>query len=163
MSKPTTMKKLCFTGIILILCMSITKAQVPQYISDSLQHIIDLYQGGNSIPGISAAVNIYDVGTWTGTSGESFENTPLSTEMLMGIGSNTKTYTAAMILKLTESGLLSVDDPLYQWLPDFNNVDSTITIKQLLRHNTGVADFWTPSWVNVVFVNKGCVDSVCSV
>ncbi|MCD4736284.1 MAG: T9SS type A sorting domain-containing protein [Bacteroidales bacterium] len=55
------MKKLTTLGIILVFGLSFTKAQVPQYVADSLNHILELYQGGNSIPDISAAVNIYDV------------------------------------------------------------------------------------------------------
>lgn len=151
-----------FTTFVIVLLFNIFSlvhliAQVPQHISDSLQHILDIYQGSNSIPGISAAVNIYDIGIWTGTSGESFENTPLEPDMLMGIASNTKTFTAAMMLKLSEQGLVSLDDSLYHWLPNFNNIDSNITIKQLLRHNTGIADFWTPSWVSIVFANPDSV------
>ena len=151
------MKKLILIGLLLANGFINIKAQVPQNISDSLQHILEIYQGGNPIPGISAAVNIYDVGTWTGTSGGSFENNPLTPDMLLGIASNTKTFTATMIIKLAESGLLTLNDPLYQWLPSFENIDSTITIKQLLRHNSGVAEYWTPSWVNIVFANPDSV------
>ncbi len=70
------MKKLYLIGILLSFYFQTTKAQVPQYISDSLQHILELYQGGNQIPGISAAININEVGVWSGISGESFEKTP---------------------------------------------------------------------------------------
>ena len=75
----------------------------------------------------------------------------------MGIGSNTKTFTATMMLKLSEQGIVSLDDSLHHWLPGFNNIDSNITIKQLLRHNTGIADFWTPSWVNIIFANPDSI------
>ena len=147
-------------SISVILCTLLSgglRSQVPQHISDSLQNVLELYQGSNSIPGISAAVNIYDVGIWTGTTGESFENTPLLPDMLMGIGSNTKTFTATLMLKLSENGIVSLDDSLYQWLPNFNNIDSTVTIKQLLRHNSGIANFWTTAWVNAIFANPDSV------
>lgn len=151
-----------FHMIIIGLCLDIfiatnIAAQVPQYISDSLQHILDIYQGGNPIPGISASVNIHDIGVWPGTSGESFENMPIDPDMLMGIGSNTKLFTATMMMKLYEQGMVSLDDSLHHWLPNFANIDSNITIKQLLRHNTGIADFWTPSWVSIVFANPDSV------
>lgn len=151
------MKRLYLSGMILIIGLFSTTAQVPQYISDSLQQILDIYQGGSTIPGISAAVNIYDVGIWTGTSGESFENELLSPDMLLGIGSNTKLFTATMMMKLAELEIVSLDDSLHHWLPSFDNIDSNVTIKQLLRHNTGIADFWTPTWVSIVFANPDSV------
>ncbi len=77
--------------------------------------------------------------------------------MLMGIGSNTKLFTATMMIKLYELGMISLDDSLHNWLPNFDNIDSNITIKQLLRHNTGIADFWTPAWVSIVFADPDSV------
>jgi D-alanyl-D-alanine carboxypeptidase len=150
------MKKVCLIIQICVCCVGL-KAQVPQNISDSLQSVLELYQGSNLIPGISAAVNVNEVGIWTGTTGESFANTPLSPDMLMGIGSNTKTFTAALMMKLTEQGIVSLDDSLYHWLPNFTNIDSTVTIKQLLRHNSGIADFWTTAYVNEIFANPDSV------
>ncbi|MCK9292126.1 MAG: serine hydrolase [Bacteroidales bacterium] len=35
-----------------------------------------------------------------------------------------------------------MDDPLYQWIPPTRYVDSTITIRQLLNHQSGIFDFW---------------------
>jgi D-alanyl-D-alanine carboxypeptidase len=151
------MKRVCLIIVQICVCYVGLKAQVPQNISDSLQSVLELYQGSNFIPGISAAVNVNEVGIWTGTTGESFANTPLSPDMLMGIGSNTKTFTAALMMKLTEQGIVSLDDSLYQWLPNFTNIDSTVTIKQLLRHNSGIADFWTTAYVNEIFANPDSV------
>jgi D-alanyl-D-alanine carboxypeptidase len=151
------MKKRYLTIALILVCIAGLRAQIPQNISDSLQNVLELYQGSNPIPGISAAVNIYEVGVWTGTTGESFENTPLTPDMLMGIASNTKTFTAALMMKLTEQGIVSLDDSLYKWLPNFNNIDSTVTIKQLLRHNSGIDDFWTTAYVNAIFNNPDSV------
>ena len=56
----------------------------------------------------------------------------------MAAGSITKTFTAAMILQQSEAGLLNLDDPLHRWLENFDHVDSTITIRQLLNHTSGL-------------------------
>lgn len=151
------MKKKLLLPTLLCAFFYTSQAQVPQYIDDSLQNVLEIYQGSNSVPGISAAVNIYDVGTWTGTSGESFENNPLTPDMLLGIGSNTKLFTAVLMIKLSEKNLLSLDDHLYDWLPAYPNIDTNTTIKQLLRHNSGIADYWTAGFVNVVFANPDSV------
>lgn len=49
-------------------------------------------------------------------------------------------YTAVTILQLAEEGMLSLDDPISEWLPEYPQVDSTITIRQLLNHTGGIFD-----------------------
>lgn len=97
----------------------------------------------------------------TAVTGISSAGEPITPDMRFGIGSNTKTFVAVLLLKLQELGVLSLDDPLDRWLPAFNNVDSLITIRQLLAHQSGIFDmnrisnywnvffddtsrFWTP-------------------
>ena len=58
--------------------------------------------------------------------------------MYLGIGSNTKTYMSALALKLAEMNVIKLEDSLYKWIPQFAFVDSTITIRQLLNHTSGV-------------------------
>jgi hypothetical protein len=43
---------------------------------------------------------------------------PIQPDDIFGIGSVTKGFTAATVLKTVESGKLSLDDTLGQWLPD---------------------------------------------
>jgi D-alanyl-D-alanine carboxypeptidase len=54
------------------------------------------------------------------------------------IGSITKTFIAALVLLLVEENTLSLSDSLHEWLPVYPNIDSTITIEQLLNHTSGV-------------------------
>jgi len=61
--------------------------------------------------------------------------------MLFDIGSAEKNFQAALVLKLIEEGLLSLNDPLHKWLPDYPNIDKNITIRQLLNHTSGIYDF----------------------
>lgn len=53
------------------------------------------------------------------------------------IGSLTKTFTAAMILKLAENNKLSLQDPLTKYFPEFLP-GKDITIEHLLTHTSGV-------------------------
>ncbi|QKZ15570.1 serine hydrolase [Spirosoma sp. KUDC1026] len=52
----------------------------------------------------------------------------------------TKSFTAALILKLQEQGKLSIDDKLSQYLPGFAKGDS-ITLHQLLTHTSGLFNY----------------------
>lgn len=68
-------------------------------------------------------------------------NTP---ETKFRIGSITKQFTAAAILRLAERGTLNVADRLGQYLPDAPHSWHDITIHQLLTHTSGV-----PSYTNL--------------
>jgi D-alanyl-D-alanine carboxypeptidase len=61
------------------------------------------------------------------------------------IASITKTFTATAVLKLAEEGKLSLEDPIDTWLPsDLAALipgSSNITIRQLLDHTSGIADY----------------------
>jgi D-alanyl-D-alanine carboxypeptidase len=93
--------------------------------------------------GVSAAVRFPDGSVWTGVSGISHETVQIRRDMLFAIGSITKNVVAALALKLAEDGALSLDDPLSKWLPDYPNIDSSITIRQLLNHTSGIHMFWS--------------------
>ncbi len=82
-----------------------------------------------------------DGAKWVGVSGVSHGTTPVTPDMPFAAGSITKTWTAATILQLAEEGVLTLEDPLSEWLPAYPNVDSTITIRQLLNHTGGIYDF----------------------
>jgi CubicO group peptidase (beta-lactamase class C family) len=68
---------------------------------------------------------------------------PLSPENVFRIGSITKIFTAATVLKLAETKRLRVDDPLSLYLPQFPNA-ANIRISQLLEHTAGISDDWDP-------------------
>ncbi len=58
------------------------------------------------------------------------------------IGSVTKQFTAALILKLQENKLLSVTDPLSKFIPDYPKGDSVL-IENLLNHTSGIKSITT--------------------
>ena len=58
---------------------------------------------------------------------------------VMQIASLTKQFTAAAILRLAERGALSIDDRIEKYVPEFDPRGTTITLRQLLSHTSGVA------------------------
>ena len=69
---------------------------------------------------------------------------------VMQIGSVTKQFTAAAILRLAERGALTLDDRIEKFVPEFNTRGATITLRQLLSHTSGVRRDWSatglPFW-----------------
>jgi CubicO group peptidase (beta-lactamase class C family) len=60
----------------------------------------------------------------------------------MQIGSITKQFTAAAILRLAERGALTLDDPIDKFVPEFDSRGKTITLRHLLTHRSGVPRDW---------------------
>lgn len=109
-----------------------------------LQHVLDsLYAKTtlNGKHGVAAAIIVPGQPIWTGAVGESHPGVPLTSQHLFEIASNTKTFTTAFIMQLAEEGKLSLSDPLSKWVPSYQNIDSTITIRQLLDHSSGIYDY----------------------
>ena len=67
------------------------------------------------------------------------ENAPATPETLFGVGSCTKSFTAAAIMQLVERGELDVGDATDQYVLDLAGVPGEpITIRELLTHTSGM-------------------------
>jgi len=83
-------------------------------------------------------------GSWSlhaGT-GQFGKNKPIQPTDHFRIGSQTKTFTAAVVLQLVDEGKITLDTPIENYLPgvvDGNGYDGNqITIRELLQHRTGI-------------------------
>jgi D-alanyl-D-alanine carboxypeptidase len=102
-----------------------------------LQATLDSLRTSTNTAGATAAVIFPDGKVWTGASGEAWTGQPATPGTLFELGSITKTYTAALVLRLAAAGTLALDDPLTRWLPDFP-ASSGVTLRHLLNHTSGI-------------------------
>jgi D-alanyl-D-alanine carboxypeptidase len=122
----------------------------------NLQQWLDQIRSDNNIVGVSAAVVVHGHLVWTGVSGNSYPGASVTSDMHFDIGSAAKNFVAALIFKLSEEGLLNLQDPISKWLPTFKYVDERITIRQLLDHTSGIYNFTTnPNFWHNVFAYPG--------
>ncbi|MFM2311723.1 MAG: hypothetical protein RLZZ04_999 [Cyanobacteriota bacterium] len=115
-------------------------------LAEQLQDALNKGQTEGGTPGATQAIVTPDGFTWQGATGVSNleTQTPTQVEDTFNIASITKSFTAATVLKLTESGTLSLDDTLDKWLPDIaaNIPDGKdITVRQLLNGTSGIPSY----------------------
>jgi D-alanyl-D-alanine carboxypeptidase len=103
----------------------------------ALESALEEGSGGQDL-GISAAVIVPGFAAWEGTAGNSHPGVPLTSDMLFNVGSVVKTFEAVLALKLVEQDRLDLDLPLSTWLPEYPNIDSEISVRQLLNHSSGI-------------------------
>lgn len=61
------------------------------------------------------------------------------------IASNTKQFTCMAILMLREMGLLSLDETIERFFPDFPAYNKIITVRQLMNHQSGIREYFDDS------------------
>ncbi|MFN4984838.1 MAG: serine hydrolase domain-containing protein [Ignavibacteria bacterium] len=133
-----------FKWILAVVALLVLRAPASAGIDEAmrarLQRAVDSVQVAEKIQGVSAAVMLGE-DLWTGVAGGSYAGNPMRPDMVLGIGSNSKTCMSVTLLRLQEQGLLNLDSPIGTWVPRHPNIDSTITVRQLLNHTSGVGDF----------------------
>ncbi|MGE7938909.1 serine hydrolase domain-containing protein [Bacillus paramycoides] len=135
---------------------SIVKAEPTQNVSSSLQ--TSTQRDRNSVkqamrdtlqlgyPGILAKTSEGGK-TWGYAAGIADLRTkkPMKTDFHFRIGSVTKTFVATVLLQLAGENRLNLDDSIEKWLPGViqgNGYDGKqITIRQVLNHTSGIADY----------------------
>jgi len=107
------------------------------------------------IPGMTAEIIFPDGSRWSGATGFADLGRELAaeTDTTFVTGSITKTFVTAAIMQLHEEGVLSIDEPLADWLPDYPNAEN-ITLRQLLSHGSGVYNYFLHPEYNLRVFNE---------
>ena len=124
--------------------------------TNQLNQVLNTSCNTAGLKGASCAVFVPSKGIWTGAFGYSHDQVKIKTNDYLTIGSNTKTFIAALILKLQEQGKLNIDNKVKDYLPNDNipYFDNNITIKQLLNHTSGLGDFaFTPAFTSAIIAD----------
>lgn len=63
---------------------------------------------------------------------------PAGADSIFRIGSVTKQFTAAAVMRLVEAGKISLDAPVQTYVPDFPVKEWPVTVRHLLTHTSGI-------------------------
>lgn len=102
----------------------------------AIQEIVD-----SGFTGVQLRVNDQR-GEWAGSAGTRRlgEDARPPLDGRVRIGSTTKTFVAALVLRLVADGAVGLDDPVADRLPGYG-LDRRITVRMLLQHTSGVFNF----------------------
>ncbi|HSV88737.1 MAG TPA: serine hydrolase domain-containing protein [Bacteroidales bacterium] len=147
--KTSPLKIFGLTSLLIFLCFKSNSADASGIVPDTNkrdeidQYLSDLARERN----FSGALLIVKEGEKFFSKGYGWadkENkVPFTPQTLASIGSITKAFTAAAILKLKEENKLSPEDRLERFFPDVPKDKANITIHQLLTHSSGFGEFLT--------------------
>lgn len=157
------MKKIIYSAVLLFIFCSgfalFTNGQgFSATIQKRLQSVIDSFQNNSAnafIGGMSAAIKVDGLAEWRGSTGYAARNvdennnvtpggTPFRVNTLSRIYSITKTFTSPLVLELANEGAFNLDDLISKYIPVnvINpDINSNVTIRQLLAHESGYSDF----------------------
>jgi len=94
------------------------------------------------VPGVQATILLSDGSSWSGAAGlaDVAAGRAMTTADVFDVGSITKTFIGAEVVRLAETGILHLDDPLSRWVPSYPGAGA-ITVRELLAHTSGLADY----------------------
>ena len=127
------------------------------------QGLLDTYRK-RGIPGLNVIVYSPATGLWAGASGMAKIENKISMQPCnqFYVGSIAKTYTATLCMLLKEQGLLDLDKRINTYLPssicDKLKNGNTATVRQLLNHTSGIADYVSSAKYTVDIFNDPFAD-----
>lgn len=121
----------------------------------ALQARLERIVARQHLPGVAVTIRWEDGREWTGVAGvaDAATGEPVTADTAFALASVSKTYLAAVTLRLVERGKLALDDPITRWLPGLD-LDRRITVRMLLDHTSGLADFFLHPRIDAALQGK---------
>ena len=121
----------------------------------TIKDIIKEHITSGKSPGISVGL-INESGIQTFNYGEIKKESDIdpTPDTVFEIGSMTKTFTATLAVQLQQEGILSLDEPIAEFLPELKNSmfdKNNVTLYHLLTHTSGISEFSLPVFVSQMF------------
>jgi len=122
--------------LVFILCLSSTAQPIQSKADEYIRAYVEMGRFSGSVLISQKGKILLSKGYGMANYEHDIPNTP---QTKFRLGSVTKQFTATAIMQLQEKGLLTVDDPLKKYIPDYPNGE-IITIHHLLTHTSGIPD-----------------------
>jgi D-alanyl-D-alanine carboxypeptidase len=141
--------RMLLVPVLLVACAALPVRPAPDPITPKLAALVD--RAAAAQPGAGLAVAVL----WRGKPvlersvglADRERETPVDAATMFRIGSITKQVAAALVLRLAAAGRLGLDDDLGTHLPEYPTHGRRITLRHLLTHTSGIADYERAPWL----------------
>ena len=148
-----------------VLALSVTASSAADAGHTSTRDAMRTAVERDGVPGVLGEADD-GAGRWTGTAGVGDTRTHRARlpEEHFRIGSLTKPFVATVLLQLEAEGEIRLDDPVGRWLKNlplgpygaaFGRQDQVLTVRQLLDHTSGIADYTTAPGLRGLYYGSG--------
>lgn len=129
--------------LLVFTCFCTTSAVATDASSVAVDRLFDGFQSASG-PGCAVAASRDGVTVYE--SGFGMANletgTAINSNSIFHVASVSKQFTAASIMLLAREGRLSLDDDIRKYLPEIPDYGTTITLRHLMNHTSGLRDQW---------------------
>jgi D-alanyl-D-alanine carboxypeptidase len=146
------MKSTRLIAILLCLFSINTWANITSPNNAKIQQILNNWRASSGIPSATLSILTPDQTkpiTFTSGTIDYTKREKPNADTLFQAGSITKSFTSTIILQLEAEGKLNINDPITKYLPQYPRW-STVTIRQLLNHTSGIFNYTETSTFNTI-------------
>ena len=116
-------------------------------VAEEIDRFLSTEMKDSAIPGAAVAVTRGDRVLMVRGYGHDSAGEAVTGHSLFRIASLSKSFTALAVMQLVDDGLLGLDDPVQEHLPEFQLSDpraGQVTVRELLDHTSGLTDAMVP-------------------